>query len=376
MIDMTFQKIPTLSECYDLVNSSKSKSFIYKEEVLDGVTLVTFSYRLASYSDFNQEGARNLRGITFQKDTQELVSLPFHKFFNYKECPFTEETVVKEKEIVRVADKSDGSLIIFFMLNGVLHAKTKMNCFAEQAEWAMDIVHNNRSLKDEIISLVEKGFTPMFEFVSPRNKIVVQYTKEELIYLASRNKVDGSYDFKPLKNCKSSDSFLVKTLEDTTSIIQNYKDKEGLVVVFDNFDMMKIKTSDYMSLHRAKDNVFNEKNLVDMILNETIDDVKALFSDNKEIAEYISEMEKAIIKSFNGYIDDAEKLYSENKELSRKDFAIKMQTLCDKVTFGLAMEFYVNGSINRDKFRQRFVNDKMWQTEDFNVKMTVVQEEE
>ena len=53
-----------------------------------------------------------------------------------------------------------------------------------------------------------------------------------------------------------------------------------------------------------------------------------------------------------------------------------MQTLCDKITFGLVMEFYVNGSINRDKFRQRFVNDKMWQTEDFNVKMTVVQEEE
>jgi len=42
MIDMTFQKIPTLSECYDLVNSSKSKSFIYKEETVDGATLSYF----------------------------------------------------------------------------------------------------------------------------------------------------------------------------------------------------------------------------------------------------------------------------------------------------------------------------------------------
>lgn len=376
MIDMTFQKIPTLSECYDLVNSSKSKSFIYKEEILDGVTLVTFSYRLASYSDFNQEGARNLRGITFRKDTQELVALPFHKFFNYKECPFTEESIVREKEIVRIADKSDGSLIIFFMLNGVLYAKTKMNCFAEQAEWAMDIVHNNRSLKDEIISLIDKGFTPMFEFVSPRNKIVIQYTKEELIYLASRNKIDGNYDFKPLKNCKSSDSFVVKTLEGAVSIIQNYKDKEGLVVVFDNFDMMKIKTSDYMSLHKAKDNVFNEKNLVDMILNETIDDVKALFSDSKEILEYISEMEKAIVSIFNNYIDHACTLYNSNKDLSRKDYAIKMQKLSDKMLFGLAMEVYLNGKIDEKRFQERFVSNKLWQTENFNVKMPVSQEEE
>ena len=140
--------------------------------------------------------------------------------------------------------------------------------------------------------------------------------------------------------------------------------------------MMKIKTSDYMSLHRAKDNVFNEKNLVDMILNETIDDVKALFSDSKEILEYISEMEKAIVSIFNNHIDQANALYNSNKDLSRKDYAIKMQKLSDKMLFGLAMEVYLNGKIDEKRFQERFVSNKLWQTENFNIKMPVSQEEE
>ena len=131
-----------------------------------------------------------------------------------------------------------------------------------------------------------------------------------------------------------------------------------------------------MSLHKAKDNVFNEKNLVDMILNETVDDVKALFSDSKEILEYISEMEKAIVSIFNNYMDQANALYNSNKDLSRKDYAIKMQKLSDKMLFGLAMEVYLNGKIDEKRFQERFVSNKLWQTENFNVKIPVSQEEE
>jgi hypothetical protein len=113
-----------------------------------------------------------------------------------------------------------------------------------------------------------------------------------------------------------------------------------------------------------------------MILNETVDDVKALFSDSKEILEYISEMEKAIVSIFNSYIDQANTLYNSNKDLSRKDYAIKMQKLSDKMLFGLAMEVYLNGKIDEKRFQERFVSNKLWQTENFNVKMPVSQEEE
>ena len=77
-----------------------------------GKTYRIFNYRLASYTSFQKQDAKNCRGTMFDiTDINKpiLVSLPLEKFFNYEEG-------VGEKEHIRhrfvdKMEKLDGSLI-------------------------------------------------------------------------------------------------------------------------------------------------------------------------------------------------------------------------------------------------------------------------
>ncbi|MDD3263453.1 MAG: RNA ligase [Candidatus Nanoarchaeia archaeon] len=358
-----YLNIPTYDECMSLVESNPD-AFITKDENVDGIDVTTFGYRLASYSDFTLNGARNMRGITFRKDTKKLIALPFHKFFNYNENPYTMDESIKNKNIVRITEKYDGSLIYFFIINGKLYAKTKMNCFSEQSEWAMKIVENISLLKKGIIDLINKGFTPMFEFISPRNQIVILYSSEELVYLGARNMNTGEYNFEyKMKDCKNAEYLPFDSIETLNKILKDYYGHEGVVVTFEDGDMVKFKTSEYFNLHKVKENIYNEKAIANLILNEKIDDIKAAFSTSKELVDYIEDMEFKIKKHYFKLINHAQKFYNFNKELDRKNYAINGQKELSKIEFGLAMEFYLNGMYDIEKFKERFIDKKMWEEE-------------
>lgn len=365
MKDISFKNIPTIENCYSFLGTG---AFISKEENIDGTDIVTFSYRLANYGDFNVEFARNLRGITFNKKTGEILTLPFHKFFNFNECPFSEFENIKNKKIVKVREKADGSLIQFFMINNNLYSKTKMTCFSEQSAWAMEIINRNENLKKEIVNKIQAGFTPLFEFVSPRNRIVISYSIEELIYLGSRNNSTGEYDFTPLENCKNIYCYDVKEdINEVAEIVNNFEDKEGVVVVFEDGDMVKIKTKDYILLHKTKDNVLNENSLVELIITEKLDDIKSLFSEDENMIKYVNSMEQIVKTEYNYYINEAEKFYFSNKNLSRKDFAIKGQKELNKAIFSLAINLYAKNEIDYAKYNYKFISDKLWKKEDFSL---------
>lgn len=355
---MDFKNIPTYDECMALVKSKES--FIVKKEIVDHVHVATFSYRLASYSDFMLPKARNLRGLMFREDTKELLAIPLHKFWNLDENPSSEFSKLKDKKIIRVTEKYDGSLIYFYLLNGVLHAKTKMNCYAEQADWAMDIVNSNVELKSAIVAAINSKYTPMFELVSPRNQIVIMYTHEELRFIGMRSMVDGSYNFENLPGVLPVDYFTMDSLESVVNVVQNYDGHEGFVITFEDGDMIKIKTNEYYNLHHLRDGVLNENCLVDMILNEKFDDAKKVFSNDINLQKYILDVESKVIKLYNYYISSANKFYEDNADHDRKDYAIKAKNSLDSTVFGLAMGLYTHGKIDEVKFKAKFISDRMW----------------
>jgi hypothetical protein len=100
---------------------------------------------------------------------------------------------VKDLEIVRVANKDDGSAIRFLMLNGELVAKTKFSLEAEQTNLAMAVVNNNPTLKAFIFKTLELGLAALFEIVSPMNKIVLSYNETDLKLLQLRDEANGEY---------------------------------------------------------------------------------------------------------------------------------------------------------------------------------------
>lgn len=362
MLDKTFEFIPNLNECENLVKNNTS--FYSKEEKIGNKNIITFCYRLAKYSDFCNEGARNIRGISFEKESGKITALPFHKFFNYKENPFSEDSSIKTKEISLIRDKIDGSLIIFFMIENELYAKTKGDCFSSQAVNAMNIVNNNKNLKNEIIDKIKNNYTPMFEYISPKNRIVIEYNTEELIYLGSRNMLSGKYNFTPLENCNATEEYNIGyKLDLALNIVNNLKNKEGVVIVFSDGDMIKIKTEEYINLHKTFSavNIYNDKFIADLIINEKIDDIKIIYADRIDVITYINDIEKVIKTAYNDIISEANLFFTENKNLNVKDFAIKAQSnLNHNLSFNLVMNLYNYGDINIKKFNENFIRNKLW----------------
>lgn len=357
---MDFRYVPSYGECVDIVVNNPC--FIKKDEIVDGIPITTFAYRLATAEDFCCKGARNLRGITFREDTKEILALPLHKFWNLGENQCTEINTVRNKNILRVTEKYDGSLVYFFMINGELCCKTKLNSFSEQAIIAMDIVEENDVLKKSIIELIQNGYTPMFEYISPQNQIVIKYDDEDLKYIGARNMTDGTYDFDPIEGSDPVETFNLDNIDEVINIAKDYSGHEGFVVVFDDHDMVKIKTSEYFKLHKIRENILNESVLAELILNENLDDIKyTLFSSESDLLNYIECFEKKVVDRYNQLINAAQRYYETYRHLDRKTYAITAQQELDRTSFGLAMELYAKGSIDEKNFKQFFLAKKLWE---------------
>lgn len=65
-------------------------------------------------------------------------------------------------------------------------------------------------------------------------------------------------------------------VEDLIAYTRELKDVEGFVVSFYDGHKIKVKADYYVQIHKTKDIVAVDRNIVELILNETIDDTKPL----------------------------------------------------------------------------------------------------
>lgn len=192
---------------------------------------------------------RNFRGVTFCVHTGQILSLPFHKFYNINQNEEANFNLHKDRKAT-VYEKLDGSMIHFYLVNGSLVASTRRSPHTLQAKEAMAILDSNPVLEDMIYKTIEAGMTPIFEFVSPRNQIVVQYQQHKLVYLTSRNRMTGQYVYETKYPDKArSFDFSFSDIFDHL----DHKEFEGYVCHLDNGEMYKVKTPWYVERHRAVD---------------------------------------------------------------------------------------------------------------------------
>lgn len=185
---------------------------------------------------------------------------------------------------------------------------------------------------------IERGFTPLFEWCSYRQQIIVSYPEDMLILTAIRNNNTGAYvqfeemtksaaDYnvpvtKPMKVSFGSDyADLAKLLEH----VKNTTDLEGFVLCFEDGDIYKLKTEWYFARSKKVAGSFTgqEKELWDLILNRKIDDLGgALGPKRTEVLEYQSlllwqALERSAAK-INKYLEDWKVKWAE-QEKAKKD---------------------------------------------------------
>jgi T4 RnlA family RNA ligase len=347
----------------DLVK--KNNAFYCKDFVLDEKTYRIFSYRLAKYENFLEQGSLECRGHMFDITTEsesKLVSLPMEKFFNINENPFT--TNLNLNNIESVYEKADGSLISTFLHNGDVRLKSKaslssIHCI-EAMKWLSLL--ENQDLYNEIKKYVLNDCTVNMEWCSPEQRIVIGYSKPMLKILNIRCNKTGSYvsiDNGVMVSYMVS-KMKFNNIDETIQFVNNIKnmqdDIEGFVICLKNDSenlRVKVKTDKYLNLHYELSNLKNTRTLYNYIVDEQIDDIVSKFHEDILLMKQINELQTKIDDFYNNCISSVETFHNDNKHLQRKDFYSKANKEIDHLFLNLLMRKYSELDLDYKEFMKK-----------------------
>ena len=325
--------IPSYDEAVAICQ--RNPVFYETKHKVNGYDVSVFNYRLATYDDFRSENAFEMRGLTFVFNSDGTLYKRFlglHKFFNVNETEITQAHDIKDYEVINVSNKLDGSMITFIELpDGEIVAKTKNAFDADQAIRAKKIYDDNPIIRSFVKEQISKGHCVFFEYTSPLNRIVIKYSVSSLSLTKIRDGLTGEYLFSEsvpegLKMAEN-ETFEFTSLDDLMKTYETLENKEGSVITFRKPDgdqlLVKVKTADYFAKHHIMTEfIYQENVIVEMILNETIDDMLSLIED-AETRERINGLIKITQKKFREEVERAQKfvdIYFANPEMSAKDF--------------------------------------------------------
>ena len=333
----------TLNQAMEITKNNDA--FYYKDEEHKGRKFRIFNYRLASFSDFNENPlSLELRGLTFDLKTGKMY-LGLHKFFNDNENPCT-MIEWNENDILDVREKLDGSLIQSFYINNELFVKTKGTFKSDQAKMAEDFISNNENYQKFIKFADTLQLQVFFELVSPFNQIVINYDKTDLRLIQARNKFTGEYvNYKTLKDLAKIHNISIAkeykyTLSELRRLQETEKGIEGWVVRNPKYPLetqfRKFKTIEYFERHKIlTGNSIAENTLIQAIINETIDDIISQLDKESEKRKYIEEIERVVSHHFDKSLKEIEELFKIKNTMDRKEFALKYK---DYKYFGVIMK--------------------------------------
>jgi RNA ligase len=303
-----------------------SESFTHKTERVGGIDFDIFFYRFATFSDFkNNEhlGSLEARGIAF---LGEKAFPAFHKFFNWKENPYT-DFPLEDDEVLVVQEKIDGSLIHPIVIDDYLFVKSKTSFLSEHARAGKELLERDDRKKRLVFDLYKDGLVPLFELIGPENQVVVRYDRDDLVLLAVRNIYNGEYlSLEEVgKIAKEYKVGFAKWTEipfhRLRNILENEKGIEGFVA-FVNNNFVKFKTKWYLNLHSFISEI-REDVIFNAFLDDKLDDILInIDGEKKKIVEEIAERVKEVV---NEKVIRALELFSEYRGLGfdRKSFALK-----------------------------------------------------
>ena len=325
-----------------------NSAFRKRELVLDGFNIAIYNYRVAEPKDFllksgeDNFDALEMRGLTFTRPvggSGEWLCYPhLPKFFNLNQTPRTQYAVLSKKRIRTVYPKVDGSMITFIPLGTGFHAKTRRGFDTPQALQAQKYYDDNIEFQAFVKFCYAHGVIPIFEYVGPRNRIVVPYPNTGLVLLQARNICDGSictddaYAHAKKYGVKTSFDFAyfatipntLDTLVDSTTVDTGDTIIEGWVVEFYGGTTVKVKTHKYFVYHKIlTESLYRENIIVEAIFSGTIDKMLSIVPSTGDIGErklYVEALKLFMLQHFSDTVSKIQSLVR-GYDGNRKDFA-------------------------------------------------------
>jgi RNA ligase len=278
-------KFPEIRTIDDVLPHIEGRSeFIVAERefgtVINYVVAYAETFDMTDLDDLGGAIRRECRGIKFYPDGR-IAARPFHKFFNVNEREETQMNLIDLSQPHEIMEKADGSMIHGIIVNSEVRLCTKMGItdIAMDAESYLALTPDN---VDWLECRCIAGITDLFEWVSPENKIVLDYTERDLIYLGSRVNTTGEYFFDedaPFTKVARYGS-VEGNLGDYIARAREMTGREGDIIRFADGQMLKIKNDWYVAIHRVKDLIRTDRNIAGIIINEELDDVLPILDES------------------------------------------------------------------------------------------------
>ncbi len=149
------------------------------------------TFAMAGPDDLGGATRRECRGLKFYPSGY-IAARPFHKFFNIGEREETQPHVLNFGSDHKIMTKADGSMVHPILIGSDISWCTKAG-ITEVSEIAERFIENNQKYRDFAMLCIERQLTPIFEYVGPHNKVVLDYKEENMVLLAVRHNITGNY---------------------------------------------------------------------------------------------------------------------------------------------------------------------------------------
>ena len=255
----------------------------------------------------------------------EVVSLPYHKFFNFGEALAHPIDWNKAK----VLQKIDGSLISIYnyqnkwlvATNGSPDASGSVDIYAFTFRELVDRAWHE--LNYQWPNQEDSHLTFMMELTSPYNRVVVLYPKIDLILHGVRNRETGEYyspeEYSQKYGWHLIQSFPLTTMDEVVEAVGNLNgiQEEGYVVT-DGVNRVKIKNPDYLRYAHMKEGV-TPRSLLNTVVTGEGSEMLAYFPQYGQLFNNIKERYDKLAKEVDAYYEEVKGIESQ------KDFALKIK---------------------------------------------------
>lgn len=297
------------------------------------INLANMGYKDNDFFDLYDGLYRECRSVVFDVKRLQIVTAPQKKFFNINENPENEIGKIMSKistcKKIEFSDKLDGSNENFRWYefeNRLIGSSASV--LDRNESWRLDGGYEFIADNEGYLNMMKafKDWTFMYEYISPKNQIIVYYPPEKAgLYLFGMRNVYTGEEKTYEEVIKIGKHFGVPTTEifdtDMNTLLNSLddyqcKDKEGWVIriIQDDGELFKakLKINEYILMHRAISKIVSPNSIIQAIYENKYDDFFAKipvgFRDNVNqtkdtIITYISKMRSII----DTYIQKAKK---------------------------------------------------------------------
>jgi RNA ligase len=298
----------------------------------DGYSVINYTHMssdtfptVINVDDVEARMLRECRGLVFGSDGK-VISRRYQKFFNFGE---RSDTIVDLSKSHVVLEKLDGSMISPILIDGGIRWISKMG-ITDTSMQAETFAADKPDYIDFAKHCIGLEWTPIFEWCSRSQRIVLDYPVDKLVLTAVRRNHSGGYMSHGMMEYWTPESIPVvkshdlscASIEEVALTIRAIEGSEGVVIRFDDGHMVKVKSEWYVTQHRAKADISSERHAVKIILEGLLDDYLPILppNDADNLKRFSSEV-IADVLVFGMNVCNA-KQKNERDDTSRKDYAL------------------------------------------------------